>query len=320
VGTRSDEFQIWVDRARRVRIETEASRRSIALKKVSTVEFVGPCPACGGTDRFGLNIRKQVFRCRQCAPAGGDVIDFVQFLDGCDFKTACRKLTQEDRPAMKKPVVIAQVEKDRDTQQTRLCARIWNEGLPIEETIVDHYLRGRVHNIPPGVSGRVLRFHPACLFGLGTKHPCMIALFRSIDGDEPVAIHRTALTPAGKKIDRMALGPIRGAAIKLSADSEVMSGLTIGEGIETTLSGMMLGFRPAWAVGSSGAIRSFPVLHGIEALRILVDHDDPVTSGHGAGQSCAAACSKRWTAAGREVRRVIPRTQGADMADLATSS
>ena len=33
----------------------------------------GPCPVCGGTDRFSINIRKQVFRCRVCN-IGGDVI------------------------------------------------------------------------------------------------------------------------------------------------------------------------------------------------------------------------------------------------------
>ena len=74
---------------------------------------------------------------------------------------------------------------------------------------------------------------------------------------------------------------------------------------------MMLGFRPAWAVGDANEIRTFPVLAGIEALTILVDHDQ-----NEAGPKAAQECSRRWTAAGREVFRVKPVTSGHDMADI----
>jgi hypothetical protein len=40
----------------------------------------------------------------------------------------------------------------------------------------------------------------------------------------------------------------------LSADDEVTIGLTIGEGPETVLAGMMLGFKPARALCSSGRL------------------------------------------------------------------
>jgi CHC2 zinc finger len=52
-------------------------------------ERVGPCPKCGGTDRFSINTKKQVFNCRQCQ-TGGDVIKLVRFLDGCDPATPRR--------------------------------------------------------------------------------------------------------------------------------------------------------------------------------------------------------------------------------------
>ena len=82
---------------------------------------------------------------------------------------------------------------------------------------------------------QVFRFHPDCPFG-GERLPCMLALVRDIKTDNPVAIHRTALTKDGHKIDRMSLGPVGGGAIKISPDFEVHSGLMIGEGIETVLS------------------------------------------------------------------------------------
>ncbi len=68
----------WVPRARAVRIEDEIRRRGIALKGNGS-ERVGPCPKCGGVDRFGVNIRKQLWNCRGCG-VGGDVIKLVEHL------------------------------------------------------------------------------------------------------------------------------------------------------------------------------------------------------------------------------------------------
>jgi putative DNA primase/helicase len=88
-------------------------------------------------------------------------------------------------------------------------------------------------------------------------------------------------------------------------------GLTIAEGIETTLSGMQLGWQPAWSVVDAAGIAKFPVLSGIEALTILVDND-----ASGTGQRRAMECSDRWTKAGREVLRVLPRRSGDDLNDI----
>jgi hypothetical protein len=114
----------------------------------------------------------------------------------------------------------------------------------------------------------------------------------------------------------MTLGPIAGAAIKLSGHDEVECSLHVGEGVETVLAAMALGFKPAWALGSAGAIRAFPVLGGIDCLTIFVDHDNPDRNGRQAGHEAAWECSERWMAVRREVRCVVPRRLGADMADL----
>jgi hypothetical protein len=174
------------------------------------------------------------------------------------------------------------------------------------------YLRKRGIELLPGDDA--LRFHPSCPFGSASS-PCLIGLFRDIRTNAPKAIHRTALKAGGFKVDRKAMGPISGCAIKLTPDEDVEHGLTIGEGIETTLAGMQLGFKPAWAAGSSDGIKAFPVLPGIEALTILVDADLPDKNDKRPGPEAAVECSRRWTAAGCEVRRVIPRP-GRDMADL----
>jgi putative DNA primase/helicase len=187
---------------------------------------------------------------------------------------------------------------------------LWSETVSSVGTIVEKHLALLNLALPDEHEG-VLRFHPSCPFGPGVRQPCMVALFRDIKTNQPKAIHRTALTADGQKIGRMSLGPIGGCAIKLTPDEDVAEGLAIGEGIETTLGGMALNFRPAWALGSAGAIAKFPVLSGIECLTILVDNDNS-----GTGQSSALECSSRWTSAGREVFRVVPTAVGQDMADI----
>jgi putative DNA primase/helicase len=188
--------------------------------------------------------------------------------------------------------------------------QLWSETIAAPGTLAEKYLASR-HLALPDRHEEVLRFHPACPFGKGTRLPCMVALLRSIRTNEPKAVHRTALTPDGKKIDRKALGPKAGCAIMLSASEDVGLGLTIGEGIETTIAGMSLNFRPAWALGDAGEIAKFPLLAGIECLTILVDNDAT-----GTGQASAIECSRRWTGAGREVFRIVPVKVGHDMADI----
>jgi putative DNA primase/helicase len=119
--------------------------------------------------------------------------------------------------------------------------------------------------------------------------------FRSIADDRLTAIHRVALAPDGTKIGRKMLGPVGGTAIKVDADENVEQGLAIGEGYETGPAGRQLGFRPSWALGSAGAIASFPVLSGIDALTILAETDDS-----GANARNARICARAWV--GRRLR------------------
>src|SRR5262249_38686899 len=119
------------------------------------------------------------------------------------------------------------------------------------------------------------------------------------------AVHRTRLTLDGQKIDRRMLGPVANAAIMIDADENVTTGLIIAEGFETALSARQLGWRPVWALGSAGAITTFPVLSGIECLTVLAELDDS-----GANMRAIEAVGTRWTAANREVLIVSPRFGG----------
>lgn len=70
----------------------EFARQYTQIEQISyTGEFAGPCPMCGGDDRF--HVKDNRFYCRQCCPRGGDVIDLVRLLYGLSFIEACRWLT-----------------------------------------------------------------------------------------------------------------------------------------------------------------------------------------------------------------------------------
>jgi len=195
------------------------------------------------------------------------------------------------------------------TNNSAGAVRLWGEGVDPRGTLAQRYLNEqRRLDLPDDIAGRVLRFHGACPWG-SERRPCMLTAFRLIADDRLVAVHRTALTDRGEKIDRMMLGPVAGAAIKIDDNTDVEQGLTIGEGFETCLAARGLGFRPVWALGSAGPIGTFPVLASIEALTILRESDKK-----GTNAAAAQACARRWIAAGREAIVVNP-PQG-DMNDL----
>ena len=50
-----------ISRARAADIADIASRVGARLKRVTTTEWAGPCPACGGTDRFSINVKRADF-------------------------------------------------------------------------------------------------------------------------------------------------------------------------------------------------------------------------------------------------------------------
>ena len=79
----------------------------------------------------------------------------------------------------------------------------------------------------------------------------------------------------------------------------------LGEGVETCLAARMLGFRPCWALGSAGAIERLPVWGGVEGLTIMGETDDA-----GANAAAAAACARRWAAAGVDVEVMEPLEPG----------
>lgn len=245
--------------------------------------------------------------------------DPLALRDYVDMTCGLPRWEARDRIERPDPQEAARLERIREQRRlaqeaearikTERVVRIWREaerdprGSLVERYLAEH----RKLALPPEVCGHAIRFHPAGPWE-GERVPMMLCAFRDIRTDEVVGLHRTRLDPAtGAKVARKMLGRALGAAIKLTADAEVTSGLTLAEGVESGLAGMALGFRPMWAAGSVGGIAAFPVLPGIEALTVCAEIGR-------ASDDAVREVGTRWCNAGREVDTVTSRA-GSDLND-----
>jgi hypothetical protein len=155
------------------------------------------------------------------------------------------------------------------------------------------------------LDGRIdaIGWHPAVYFNEpghalhGRKLGAIISVMTDMITAEPTgAISRTYIHEGRKLGKAKTLGSPAGI-IRLSEDADVLEGLHIAEGLETALAGMSIGLRPMWAAGSTALMAKFPVLSGVEALTVIVDHD-----ANAAGERAARELEARWLDAGREVR------------------
>ncbi|MGI8423994.1 MAG: primase-helicase zinc-binding domain-containing protein, partial [Chloroflexota bacterium] len=67
------------------------------LRKVASTrggEYAGPCPFCGGKDRFRVQPERGQWWCRTCSPdeRWQDAIAYVERRDGVDFREAYSRL------------------------------------------------------------------------------------------------------------------------------------------------------------------------------------------------------------------------------------
>jgi putative DNA primase/helicase len=239
------------------------------------------------------------------APGG-----FVVFSHAGDDPIACRDYVRNRlgvgpwKPGMDQRTPLTVIDSGPDPDQEKrkaLPLKIWRESKDPTGSIVDHYLREhRGLELSQDFAGKVVRYHGALYFDNATRLPGMVCLLRDIKTDEPSGIHRTFLDRnTAEKIDRKMLGIAKNAAIKLDAHATISTKLTIGEGVETVLSGRMAGLGPVWALGSSVAVRSFPVIKSLTEITILQENDPT-------SQRDVEECARRYLKAGKPVNIVTP--------------
>lgn len=218
---------------------------------------------------------------------------------------------RHERMAAQPSQMAAHVGEGVDKASTAKALRIWCESKPALGTLVEAYLRSRCITIaaPPS-----LRFHPSLWHSAGITLPAMTGLVATGDGNRPIGIHRTWISPdgCGKAAiegNKKLLGPSRGGAVRLGP---VASPLLIGEGIETSLSAMQATGHPAWAALSTSGMRALVLPRDVREVIILADGDPP-------GEVAARSAAARWAAEGRSVR-IARAPEGHDFNDLLVGS
>lgn len=190
---------------------------------------------------------------------------------------------------------------DRARNEARARARLAEAGDP-RGSVVEAYLRSRNIEIPEHMAGVTILYHPACPWladdGTLTRVHAMLLPLVNLATGQVVGAHRTALTSSAEKIGRKVLGTAAGCVIQLEPATEA---LTIGEGLETSLSARAIGFRPVWAAYSVNEIARLPVIDGVTSLTLLGERDAT-----GANARAVDRCGSRWHAAGRDVQVAMP--------------
>jgi hypothetical protein len=182
-----------------------------------------------------------------------------------------------------------------EKQRIEMARRIWREARDPRGTIVQDYLFGRgftglmpeafCTHASPGTLARVgvglaipasIRFHPRLKHQGGTSLPAMVCAIEDHDG-RTVGVHRTYLKPEGTakaeaEPNKMALGRVRGCAVRLTAGDPM---LVICEGVETGLSILQATGLHVWAALGTSNLWQIELPAFVGEVIIGADHDEP---------------------------------------------
>jgi len=271
----------------------------------------GPCPICGGKDRYRFDDKggRGTWYCSRCG--AGDAFQLLQVLLGWSFREAANEVDRIVGIVPAGPLVPERTEESK----LRALRRVWDESRAVVRgDPVWLYLNRRLgaEYVPAGV-----RLHPGLRYtdqdgrDLG-QFPAMLARLQYPDGTG-ASIHRTYLTddgdkasvPQPKKI--MAGKPLKTAAVRLSG---IETTIGIAEGIETAMAASIRFGVPVWAATSATLLESWAPPIGVERVLIAGDNDASFT-----GQAAAFALARRLVRDGYAVEIQIPAEVGADWAD-----
>ena len=266
----------------------------------------GPCPICGGKDRFRFDDKEGngTWICNHCG--AGDGFDLLMRVKGWSFAEAASHLEG----------IVGKAEQSKPRQQIsddairKAMNNLWLGAKPIEAgDPVAAYLAGRGIRLDSFPAS--LRYAERCSYhhegNRYTTHPAMIAMVAGPDG-KPATLHRTYLAHGGRKADlpkvRMLMpGKIaKGSAVRLGPAGSILG---IAEGVETALSAHAIYQVPVWAALSAGMLMQWQPPAEADEIWIFGDYD-----ANFAGQSAAYALAHRLAHEGKIVKVQMPDVLG----------
>ena len=253
----------------------------------------GPCPMCGGTDRWRWDDKggDGTYFCSGVCGAGNGV-DLVIKWKGITFAEAKREIEGQIGTA---PVVVAKAARD-DSKAREAMAALWKRCNAMDgQDIASRYLRSRGIALPPSAPS-VLRWIGELEYRedasrVVSYHPAMLAKFVAPD-DKSATLHRTWLAEPGVKANvakprkLMAGQAPDGGAVRLGAASETMG---IAEGLETAMSAAQFFDITVWSALTAGAMVKWKPPKDV-AKNIIICGD---TDSSFAGQNAAYALAYR---------------------------
>src|SRR5581483_9822486 len=258
-------------------------------------ELVGPCPVCGGRDRFSVNPKKNAWNCRGCQVGGHDAVSLVMHAQSCSFLAACEIINGTPPPNRSSSVTQLSAEERRRRAEHRAkeearrrreeaddrakryesARHIWAETEPLGGVGLD-YLRAR--GLDPKFADGELRLHRGLPHPDRGTFPCIVARVCSPQG-EGSAVWRIYLKADGSgkapvANPKLGLGSAAGGAVRIGG---LWSRIGITEGVETALAAREIagGIIPVWAALSTSGMAGFIPPPEIEHVTIYADGDAP---------------------------------------------
>ncbi|MCW8308396.1 toprim domain-containing protein [Acidiphilium sp. PA] len=262
-------------------------------------DFRGDCPDCGYREAFKVSTGRNgqpLLWCSSCNLPDGPAGIFAQIGGAPPAQAQQEPRHDADRAA-------------HDAARVERARRAWCGAVaPNPDDPVGRYLAMR--GIAAIMGSTSIRYRPDTWHPSKRQLDAMLALIVGTDGT-PQAIHRTFLTPDGRKGNvepvKASLGIVAGGAVRLAPASP---DLLIAEGIETAASAGILTGLPAWSSVSAGNLEhSLDLPDLVRRVTIAADPDGP-------GLRAAEAAARRWKRQGREVRIIKPQTAGTDFNDV----
>lgn len=246
----------------------------------------GPCPACGGTDRYTFDNRKGRgdYLCRKCG--AGDGFQLLVNVHGWQFSEARRRVMQaaglkgDSEPQAVRTPARVESPPPKASPPSRVVQLLRSTCAVENSADAAFYLDSR--RLWPLPEGCVWRGHAgADYFDTEGKRvgrfPALVAEVRDI-GDELVTAHVTYLQN-GRKLEshepRKSLSPFTGREGCAARLLPFAGGpLGIAEGIETALSAAVLESVPVWSTLNATLLSKFEPPAGVTELLVFVDRDE----------------------------------------------